>query len=78
MRKTIVRSIPIHLAKLATFEENFFLGAQNAPFGRPWPPNAIRCDIKSRSLGPPTKEQLPLPESPPPPQSPNDVPAYIE
>ena len=23
-----------------------FLGAQNAPFGRPWPPNAIWCDMK--------------------------------
>ena len=33
MRKMSVRSIPIYIANLATFEENWILGV---PFGRPY------------------------------------------
>ena len=40
--KMSVRSIPIYPANLAILMKKIeFLGAQNAPFGRLWHPNAI-------------------------------------
>ena len=40
-KKKSVRSIPIIPANLAPLNKIEFLGIRNAPFGRPWRPNAI-------------------------------------